>query len=344
MKVLETADTVGGVWTYALDLARAAHDVEFVIATMGAQPSDAQWKQAASLPNVRLVTSDWKLEWMDDPWDDVTRAGAWLLDLEQREAPDVVHLNGYSHGALPFIAPKVVVAHSCVMSWWRAVKGEDAPPSWKPYRDCVGRGLRSADCVIAPSEWMLTELKKHYAFQTPQAVIYNGRYTRAAAPAERREQVFAAGRFWDEAKNLKTVAAAEPRLHWPLELAGDGCPAGRLDEDAMASAYARAGIYLFPALYEPFGLSVLEAALAGCALVLGDIGSLRDLWEDAAVFVPPRDVDAIVSEVNALIADEARRHALAQRARARAERFTPSRTAAGYREVYRQLQRHEVRA
>src|SRR3954466_4321921 len=80
MKVLMTADTVGGVWTYALDLARAASDIEFVIATMGAQPDDGQKKQAGALPNVRLETSDWKLEWMEDPWRDVTAAGAWLLD------------------------------------------------------------------------------------------------------------------------------------------------------------------------------------------------------------------------------------------------------------------------
>src|SRR4051794_34605905 len=118
MKVLMTADTVGGVWTYVLDLARAAADVDFVIATMGARATDAQQRQAAALPNVRLVTSAWKLEWMDDPWDDVDDAGTWLLDLEVREAPDVVHLNGYAHGALPFAAPKLVVAHSCVLSWW----------------------------------------------------------------------------------------------------------------------------------------------------------------------------------------------------------------------------------
>lgn len=332
-----TADAVGGVWTYALDLARVARDVDFVIATMGARPSEIQVRQAAALPNVRLVTSDWKLEWMDDPWRDVTSAGAWLLDLEAREAPDIVHLNGYSHGALPFVAPKIVVGHSCVLSWWRAVKGEEAPREWSHYRESVQRGLQAANFVIAPSEWMLAELRRHYHFDSPQAVIYNGRTTAQDLAATTREMVFSAGRFWDEAKNLRTVAAAEARLDWPLQLAGDGCPAGRLDEEQMAAAYAKAGIYLFPALYEPFGLSVLEAALAGCALVLGDIGSLRDLWHDAAVFVPPRDVDAIVAEVNALIADEPRRKALASRARQRADLFTPSRMAAGYRALYRQL-------
>src|SRR5262249_58528859 len=66
---------------------------------------------------------------------------------------------------------------------------------------------------------------------------------------------------------------------------------GVLSEAEMAPLYAGASIYAAPARYEPFGLTILEAALSGCALVLGDIPSLRELWEDAAVFVP-RDDDA----------------------------------------------------
>ena len=62
---------------------------------------------------------------------------------------------------------------------------------------------------------------------------------------------------------------------------------GRLSAGELADWYARAAIYALPARYEPFGLSALEAALSGCALVLGDIPSLREIWGDAALFVPP---------------------------------------------------------
>src|SRR5205085_1578325 len=128
--------------------------------------------------------------------------------LEEREAPDIIHLNGYSHGALPFMAPKIVVGHSCVLSWWRAVKGEEAPPHWSHYHELVQRGLQGANFVIAPSEWMLTQLKRHYHVERPQAVIYNGRFAARHTAAANREMVFSAGRFWDEAKNLQAVAAA----------------------------------------------------------------------------------------------------------------------------------------
>ena len=54
-----------------------------------------------------------------------------------------------------------------------------------------------------------------------------------------------------------------------------------------------AAIYALPARYEPFRLEVLEAAAPGCALVLGDIASLRELWDGAALFVAPDDDRAL---------------------------------------------------
>lgn len=344
MKVLMSADAAGGVWTYALDLARAAHDVEFVIATMGPSPSAEQRRHARLLPNVKLVTSTFKLEWMDEPWDEVARAGDWLLRLESLEYPDVVHLNGYTHGALPFLAPKIVVGHSCVLSWWRAVKNEAAPAQWSRYQKAVERGLQNAQRVIAPTAWMLDELQRNYQFDTPRAVIANGRFASRSlfVPDDERTAVFAAGRYWDDAKNLRTVANLAPRLVWPVQIAGEGSAMGVLDEDAMARAYARAGIFLHPALYEPFGLSILEAALAGCALVISDIGSLRDLWADSALFVNPRDADRIVTAVNALINNHAQRSDLAARAKQRAASFTPTRMADEYRRVYGEIAQTEV--
>src|SRR5947199_10772941 len=82
---LMTADTVGGVWTYALELAQALapHGVEITLATMGPRANARQKEHADRIPNLTLVESDFKLEWMDEPWRDVAEAGEWLLDLEQ---------------------------------------------------------------------------------------------------------------------------------------------------------------------------------------------------------------------------------------------------------------------
>src|SRR5690606_16526783 len=96
---------------------------------------------------------------------------------------------------------------------------------------------------------------------------------------------------------------------------------------AMRRCYRRAPIYCLPARYEPFGLTPLEAATHGCALVLGDIPSLREVWGDAAAFVPPDDTNALARQLNRLIADRAARHKLAERCQARAAQFSRARMA-----------------
>lgn len=342
MRVLMTADAVGGVWTYALELMRALPEVDFTIATMGRRPTSAQ--RAELPPNAQLFESDFKLEWEQDPWDDVARAGAWLLAVERAVRPDIIHLNGFAHGAMPFIAPKLIVGHSCVLSWWRAVKNADAPPEWSTYREQVERGLDAADLVAAPSAWMLAALDEHYRFRAPRKLLYNGRAFTPATGHSHRASVFAAGRLWDEAKNLRAVVAAAPAIEWPVRIAGDGgtdsenvTHLGLLDQNSLARAYGESAIYLFPALYEPFGLSILEAALSGCALVLGDVPPLREIWRDAATFVPPDDPEAIARTTNEVIANHRFRLELSQRAKKRARQFSVQAMARGYRITYAQL-------
>jgi glycogen synthase len=86
--------------------------------------------------------------------------------------------------------------------------------------------------------------------------------------------------------------------------------------------------YALPARYEPFGLTVLEAALAGCTLVLGDIPSLGELWADAAVFVPPEDPEALQLALQGLIDDPVRR---------RARRYSAERMVRRYLDLYGRL-------
>lgn len=352
MKLLMTADTVGGVWTYALELCRvlAPRGVEVVLATRGAPLSAAQRSEVAALENLEVVESRLKLEWMEEPWEDVQRASGWLLELDARHRPHVIHLNDYAHGALPFQAPVVLVGHSCVLSWYRAVRGHEAPPSWDRYRQEVTRGVRGADVVVAPSRAMLESLAADYGPILSGRVIHNGRSPELFRPAAKEPFIFAAGRLWDEAKNLGALDEIAARLPWPVYAAGeatspDGAAAahrsinllGRLPPDRLAGWLSRASIYALPAKYEPFGLSVLEAALSGCALVLGDIPSLRELWEGAATFVDPDDQDALRERLVELVCDPARRRELAEAAQERAEDYTPEMMASRYLTVYREL-------
>jgi glycosyltransferase involved in cell wall biosynthesis len=110
---------------------------------------------------------------------------------------------------------------------------------------------------------------------------------------------------------------------------------GQLSQQNIAGWYARASIYALPARYEPFGLSILEAALSGCTLVLGDIPSLRENWTDAAIFVPPDQPTELRDAINHMVHSGAGRAEFATRAQVRAREFTSQRMASDYFRAYR---------
>jgi glycogen(starch) synthase len=360
-RVLITADAIGGVWTFALELSQelAKAGTEVVLATLGGAPTAAQVAEAERIPGLRLCISDFKLEWMEDPWDDVAASGDWLLELESCFRPGLVHLNSFGHGALPWNSPLVLTAHSCVASWWQGVKGEALPDTWSQYRLHVVRSLESADVCAVPSRHMLECLRTHYGVEAESprwAVIPNGRAAGSFYSRLKEPFVFSAGRLWDEAKNISAVARVSARIPWPVYIAGEarrpggdstefpGChQLGQLPADTLAGFYARAAIYALPARYEPFGLTPLEAALSGCALILGDIPSLREIWQDAAIFVPPGDLDCLSAALRELIEDPVLRNEFALRGKERAQEFTPGRMASAYLSLYRQAMAKEER-
>lgn len=351
-RILMTCDTVGGVWRYALDLVRAlrARGHAVTLAAMGPPPSRTQHMEAAAIDGLVFRSRACKLVWMEDPWRDLRDAGDWLLRLADEVRPDVVHANDFGHVDIAWPAPVLCVAHSCVASWWRAVHGVHTPPRWCRYRAHVAAALQASDMVVAPSHAMAAALEVEYGPLRPVQVIPNGLHGDVPVMCKKRALVFAAGRLWDEAKNLARLAAIAPGVPWPICMAGqdrapDGTRAtllnvrqlGVLRPAAMRRWFGRAAIYALPARYEPFGLSVLEAAQAGCALVLGDIPSLREFWDGAALFASPDDDEALRDGLLRLIDDDALRTRFGARARRRAVFMTAARMAEGYLGAYEEI-------
>src|SRR4051812_23733955 len=215
MRILMTADAVGGVWTYAAELATAleARGDEVVRVALGPQ---------APPPGDDVLHRPGLLEWQAEPWEDLDATGEWLLDLADEIRPDVVHLNSYALAALPWRRPVMVVAHSCVLSWHAHVRGAPAPPEWDRYRDAVRRGLLAADEVVAPTSAMLADLRRLYGL-APDAglVIHNAVAAPAEAPAAKEPFALAAGRLWDEAKGLDALDRAAAAAAWRVEVSGE---------------------------------------------------------------------------------------------------------------------------
>jgi glycosyltransferase involved in cell wall biosynthesis len=237
--------------------------------------------------------------------------------------------------------PVLLTVHSCVLTWWRAVHGVDAPPAWGRYRALAEAALARADLLSTPSCALLDALRSVYGRLPPARVVHNGRAVNVE-PGPRERLVVSVGRIWDQGKNARLLAAAAPSIGAPVCLIGPGAVAGvrcagPLPDAEVQRWLARAAVFAEPARYEPFGLAALEAALAGCALVLGDIPSLREVWGAAATYVAPDDHLALAQAVNSLLDDGGRRHEAARAARRRAARYTAAAMAGRYLELYEQL-------
>jgi glycogen synthase len=354
MRILMTTDTIGGVFTYSVDLTAelSGRGAEVTLVTFGRAPTDEQRDLLRRAGAAGIVETDLALEWMEDPWSDLASSEELLLELERDLRADVVHLNAYAHGGAPFRAPVVVVAHSCVYSWWAAVHGTEAPAEWERYRTLVHRGLAGATSVVAPSHIMLAGLERWYGpLRVPYRVILNGSAEPelAVTRVPRRPIVLGAGRMWDEAKNAAALrrVARRPGLRGRVLLAGDiGRPTandpdegarllGMLAAEELAAIRREVAVFAAPALYEPFGLAILEAARDGCALVLADIPSLRELWDGAATFVDPRDDAALGDALETLLANPALTAAQAEHARCRARVHSMTAMADAYLDTYR---------
>jgi glycosyltransferase involved in cell wall biosynthesis len=178
----------------------------------------------------------------------------------------------------------------------------------------------------------------------------SGRGSAAVLPEPHEQAVFTAGRLWDEGKNIALLDRAAARLAVPVRAAGsthgpNGATIhlshiehlGSLTPDAMAAQFAARPIFCSPARYEPFGLAILEAAAAGCALVLSDIPTFRELWQDAAIFVSADDDAALTRALQELVDDPARRGHLGAAARKRAGRYGVATMVEGTLAVYGSL-------
>ncbi len=346
-RVLMTADAVGGVWRYAIELADgfAARGVETVLAVMGPAADAAQRLEAGRVHGLRLVQTGLELDWTARSAAELDGATAQLRSLAAEVGASSVHLHAPALvGSTPWPVPVVAVSHSCVATWWRAVRGGDMPADFAWRTEAAAMGLRRANAVIAPSQAHADALRQVYG-PLRLHVVHNGRRPMPVVTARRERAVLTAGRLWDEGKGVAALDRAAATLGAPVRAAGpvagpNGAMAsfanldllGTLDEAGLEAEHARATVFVSVPRYEPFGLAVLEAAQAGMALVLSDIPSLRELWDGAAVFVT--DEAALVATLwGALDAPGP----LGEAARERAGRYTAAAMAAATLALHRDV-------
>lgn len=353
MRIFMTTDTVGGVWTFTEELASGLleHGCAVCLVSIGDPLSQSRqtWcsqTQSEWPDRFRYERIDAPLEWMSNNQTAYTAAAPSLFRLAGDFQADVLHTSQFCFGALPLEIPKILTAHSDVLSWAQACRGGALAPSrWlDQYTALVTRGLFEADSIVAPTRWMADSLAANFSLPQPPIVIYNGRTLPRNESRSRKRQAITAGRLWDEAKNVSLLAGVNSP--WPLLVAGetkhDGTATapsvknltllGAMASKELLTLFHESAGYICTSQYEPFGLAPLEAALCGCAVLAYDIPSLREVWGPAALYFD--SPAALTSLLHALDCNPRMLAKAQQLAYARARIFSAKRMVGAYLQLF----------
>jgi glycosyltransferase involved in cell wall biosynthesis len=329
----------GGIARYVAELSRALaaefpEDEYWLV-------SDQDWKGGPDLRRGRPPGN-----WLTRRW--------WLVGLPRelkRLGAQVFH--GTDFGA-PYrrVVPSVMTIHDC--SPW--LEGERRQTAADRIRRRTRWTLRSATLVITPTEAVRREVLERFKL-APSRVIavplaasevfqprvepetdqvrrrlgVQGPYLLFVGTADPRKNVKRLVEAWREARRVRPElelvlvgrghAGAEPGL----------TVAGRLPDEDVAALLSGAELFVYPSLYEGFGLPVLEAMQAGAPVVISRDAALLEVAGDAAAATSPDQLGRAIVE---LMGSPSRRGELRERGKKRAAQFSWRQTAIRTREVY----------
>jgi glycosyltransferase involved in cell wall biosynthesis len=252
---------------------------------------------------------------------------------------------------------------------------ECSPPSLRAYLlHAVPASVRRADLVLADSESTRRDVIELLSVRADRVrVIYPGvgegfrrvQDTRVLAAVRRiyrlpERFVLSVGTLQPR-KNLNRLieAYAQARVDTDLKLViaggtgwlyegifrrveelglqGDVYFPGYVVDEDLPALYTLADLFVFPSLYEGFGLPPLEAMACGTPVVTSNVSSLPEVVGDAALMVDPRDVDALSNAMVRVLGDPSLRSGMVQRGLAQAQGFTWLRAAQDLRRLYREV-------
>jgi glycosyltransferase involved in cell wall biosynthesis len=126
--------------------------------------------------------------------------------------------------------------------------------------------------------------------------------------------VLAGERRWGATRELELIEqlGLESRVHRP----------GWISHDELPAFYNLAELFVFPSLYEGFGIPLLESMACGCPIVTASTGSPPEVVDGAAALVDPLDASDIARGIRSVLKDAKLRQALVDRGRARAKDFS----------------------
>ena len=248
--------------------------------------------------------------------------------------------------------PYVITAHGSDVGGYNPDRFNDLHRAFSvPWK----RIVQNAEMLISPSRSLANLIENNYGNPIDVDVVPNGIQHDWLEPVEKEESILVVSRMF-ERKGVQYVLEAleDIPLGYNINIVGDGpymktlsemaknLPHrvkmyGWLDHDSreLVELYQKSSIFVFPSISENFPVSLLEAMLAGSAIIATDIGACKEVLGDAARFVPPRDSKAIGKQLVDLIKNSEARNSLGRQSRERVlKNFTWSRIGQTYQALF----------
>ena len=342
-RILFTADPNGAGWMHTITLAgamsRRGNDV--LVASFGPEASPERMAEVGDA-GVRLTRVEIPGPTTDPSF--VASARAALEVLVKEWHPAIVQIDRCAFGDLDFDVPKVLMIAA------------DRTARISRGRGPARRGLLGADAVVSPTRALADEISRRFEYRRPISVIQPGLELGdkpvSLMPVRKARSGFVFyGKTEEKADGFDVLLEAlkRTRIDAPFRIGGEGArpplpgwvpDLGWLDAEGRSAAFDKADVAVLPSRDDPFGLRSVEAGLSGCALVLSDLPSYRELWHGAAVLVPPDDADALGEAIRTLATDARKRDECQRLCRARAlAGFSADRMVEEYLDVHRRIKR-----
>lgn len=137
------------------------------------------------------------------------------------------------------------------------------------------------------------------------------------------------GDGWDfqEVRNLVTSLGLSNRVHF----------LGYVNDRQLHALYAKATLFIYPSLFEGFGLPILEAMASGCPVITSNVSSLPEVAGDAALLVDPQSVESLAAALYAICQDHMLEEELKRQGQERAKMFSWGKCATETLSVYEQV-------
>ena len=238
------------------------------------------------------------------------------------------------------------------------------------------RGLRKADRIITVSEYSKSEIIKHVGYPEDQITVIPNAVDHNNYCVRRDREVIKKLGIPETQKVILYVGSEQPRKNVPfllkaiselkkklpdIKLLKIGTPqvpgareklielietlgiekevifVGSVSENDLPKYYNAADLFVFPSLYEGFGLPPLEAMACGTPVITSNLTSLPEVVGDSAITIDPYDVNAFAEAMYNLLTDEKLREQMINKGLRRAQLFNWEKSAEETLKVYQQL-------